>query len=184
MLDKTTFGNSPAALYLVEVLNEVDDPRFTRKLGGIISDTRRLMRAIENANMLNVFDSRVVGQMLGLVFLKLNETFSEDILQTAGIAITDDDWDACHLARNLTENICRGEYKQLARRLQQVRILEQSLARQTGKMQRSIDSYDIPLKIRHEPVTLDNVADVITSETLRDKSRAKLQRTGKPAKLY
>lgn len=50
--DKTTFGNSPAAMYLTLKLNEKGDPILARKVGKVLRETRELLSDVVACHVL------------------------------------------------------------------------------------------------------------------------------------
>ncbi len=49
--DSTTFGRSPAAMYLTLKLNEMGDARLARKVGRVLRETRELLYDVASCHM-------------------------------------------------------------------------------------------------------------------------------------
>ena len=50
MLNKFTFGNTPAAIFLVDRLNQLDNKKFTRKISTILCEFRKIIGELIKAH--------------------------------------------------------------------------------------------------------------------------------------
>jgi hypothetical protein len=173
-LDLNTFGNTPAALYLVEVLNQIGDQSLSRKLGKRLSSVRKICHEIRKAQLADALEVSTVSHLTKLLRIETIYNF-QDLLEDLG----DDDFDNCNLAINLAQNLCMAEFKML------VRASTFARKQDRGDIQRAANF--MKRKITPPPVNkhyLDLFVDTITPATLQEKSRAKLLRTGKRSELY
>jgi hypothetical protein len=188
MLDKFTFGANPAALYLVEVLNTINNKKLNRKITNLIRESRTTLRELLEANEVGKMSTHTVSVLVELLrkkvevaahSMKYNEN-KEKIESING-----------ELAVNLMENIIKGELKSLHRRARRVHHLEKDQQRAMAQKDcTGVISADGILLGRNvidfEPVKIvvKKVPETITADTLQNKSRAKLTRLQKPCKLY
>ena len=176
-LDPCTFGDTPAALYLVDVLNELDDLKLSRKLGKIITNVRRVCHQLYNSQVVDMMDVSTVNMLGNMLRGRTTEAFIELLgLNSAGTA---GDQALARLAINLAANICAGEFKSLLRcgqELIRTKISHEARARYLER-EKSIT----PPKVQFH---LTDFTDDITPASLRDKSRKKLKKAGKISRLY
>ena len=102
-LELTTFGNSPAAQYLVQLLNEKQDAKLARKVGKILSSNRETLNDLQNANAHGYISLRTLNRQIELISGYNHST------ATAPIAAVDP-----HLA-HLVLNVLEGGVKSMKR---------------------------------------------------------------------
>lgn len=177
-LDKHTFGKTPAAIYLADRLNFLDDPKYTRKLSVKIHSVQAIMadavRAAE-AGMLSVKTLNFISSHLRLdIEDTADNLLSEEMYIGSGGQEMPDT-----LSVNLMSNVLIGELKSVVRRCREVTLLKH-------KQQRLIGSIDGKVKkvLTVKPITIGDVKDPTTAETLIARSRAKLRRKGLTNTLY
>lgn len=160
--DKTTFGRAPAAMYLVTLLNERDDPVLARKVGKILRNTRELLNDVVSCHLLT-------DQMKTASFGKLINMIKERA--RSSVSILNDE----HIA-HLVVNILVGEIRTFERRCQRAAALQVNMARSTP------EGNSVPMlkatPMRNEPSEDERI------EMLQEKSRAYLARKGKRNTLY
>lgn len=66
-MDKNTFGKTPAAMYLVRILDEIDDPVLNRSVGRRITSTNNGVRDLVIAYENNFLPSKTVANCLRLM---------------------------------------------------------------------------------------------------------------------
>jgi hypothetical protein len=202
MLDRFTFGNNPASLYLVEVLNTIDNKKLNRKITNLIRESRTTLRELIAANEAGKMSTHTVSVLVELLRTKVEHAahvmkYSEN---GTGIFKLDDQGDFKldtlkvsangELAVNLATNVIKGELKSLHRRARDVHHIEKEQQHLMSKGESdSINRYGILLgtkvtKFEPRKIAVTEVKETITAETLTIKSRAKLTRLNKPCKLY
>jgi hypothetical protein len=184
MLDKNTFGDTPASLYLVEVLNERNNSKLVRKVSSKIHGVRTLIGQLETSNAAGFLSAHHIGEIIHLMRNSDQLTIAVDEKDT--------------IVKELTTNICVGELKSLQRRVTKARHLEHRQAILVGQCRDGKPIYEktggdtlgylvgvmetsmfvpYPIKVAH-------ISEDITSETLKARSRRKLLRQGKKNTLY
>jgi len=193
MLDKNTFGKTPAAMYLVEVLNQRNSKVLNRKVGAKLHAHRALLKQLEDANEAGILSVH----NLAAVIHTLRSTVDANHLECLP---------ADAIVGELVHNIIIGELKSLARRAQHGRHLEREQARLMRSNQDREDvrtewdmesyireevhtgTYKLGTTITHQfvpnPVKVKYIGETVTAESLQEKSRQKLARLSKPNTLY
>lgn len=159
-LDLTTFGNSPAAQYLAQLLNESGNVNLARKIGKVLSSGREVLNDLENANLFGYVSLRTLNRQLDMISQYNQRT------ATAHIAVHEP-----HLA-HLTVNILEARVKSLKRRAQVAVTKRRNIVREL---------------VPGESVPHTSLADIIdekTSEVLQERSKAYLARHNKLDTLY
>jgi len=194
MLDKHTFGKTPAAIYLADRLNVLNDPRYTQKVSSRIHEVQTAIADIVKAHeaghiklhTLNFFVSFMRQKIIGI---KTNFLQSELYVGSGSHIMPD------VLSVNLMTNVLVGELKSITRRSRQVKILKTKQQRVVTKLRQ--DGFETMLchdgdhvlarvdeQLVIPNITLANVVDETTAEVLIRRSRKKLERLGKPTTLY
>ena len=107
MIDKFTYGNTPAAIYLAEYLNSAGTPPLLRKVTRTLTDFFELINELEAANAAGVMSAHSVGSFCHSLRARAQAVKFEDTLVT-----------------NLVCNLMIGRTKELIRRVQSVRLYE------------------------------------------------------------
>lgn len=185
-LDIFTFGKTPAALYLVKVLNELKEPILAKKVGRFLSDKRRLLDGIEESNKHDILSASQVSALCVLIRNDINFQSEHE------------------LVNNLCNNLVKGEISSLLRRAAKLRVVEQQQTAYVSKVKKGnlfsnkmVNSEGLVLgylpdmqedEIPHEKLAhlvvspkyhLDNMSESVTPETLSKKWKARMERTGK-----
>lgn len=166
MLDKHTFGKTPAAIYLADRLNVLDDSKYTRKVSSRIHDVQRVIAEMVAANEAGILSIHTLGFMSTAMREKI------EILARNLYALKHDD-----LSMNLFQNVLKGELKSIVRRSREVKLLK-------TKQQRLMTKVGNDRLLTVTPITIGDIKDPTTPESLIEKSRAKLKRKGKQSNLY
>jgi hypothetical protein len=162
-LDKCTFGKSPAAMYLVQLLNERGSPKEARKCSRILEETRELVNDLVACHLhSDDLKTRSFGKLINLVRFNLDLWEAETTVDA-------------HLAA-LCVNILKGELKLHLNRLAKAGQVRQHVARATPEGTSVPDVKAVP--IIGEPSYDERI------ERLRAKSSAYLKRKGKINTLY
>ncbi len=67
-LDKHTFGEAPAAMYLVELLNLRGDKTLTRKVSKCLAESRSLLNEVTRAHLeFDVLSTKTLSKILNMV---------------------------------------------------------------------------------------------------------------------
>ncbi len=165
-ISKTTFGDSPAAMYLCELLSkriEANEPgaqALMRKVSKTLTAGREVVNDLDNAHLADALPLRTFSRQLVLI--------SDHNQTKATEAIAKHDPFIAHLVVNILE----GEVKSWKRRVQEVARKRSHVARQTAPGQAPT-----PLNAIHGK-------DDKTVEVLRQRSKAYLARKGKLDTLY
>ena len=106
ILEKNTFGKTPAALYLTDMLNQRNNDALNKKVSRFLSGKRCLLSELINANNLNVLSAKNLSGLL----LKVR----------GDVAFDSND----ELINNLVNNIVIGEIKDALRKSQVIRKIE------------------------------------------------------------
>lgn len=157
MINEFTFGKTPAAIYLADRLNALNNSKLTRKISTMIRDLQNIVNEIEKSNSVGFLSAHVIGFMIDPLRdrIKASRANIEKIDQ---------------LSANLMANVMCGSVKDVAYRVMEVRHIEQQDVRNnpTGK------SF----------VILKNIHRAITPELLIKRSKDKLEHRGKRITLY
>lgn len=160
-LDPKTFGDSPAAIYLSELLNQKNDPALARKTAKVLAEGRELMADLARAHLeYDALSTRTLARILPLV---------SEYTQTKGVAslrALDE-----HIA-NLAANVLEGGLKTWKNRVQHARRSEKAAARE--RSQGASAAWVPASPLAHE----------VDGEVLRKRSKQYLARKGKADTLY
>lgn len=119
-LDSRTFGEAPAALYLVELLNRRNDQTLTRKVSKTLATQRETLNELGNAHLeYDVLTIKAFGRLLTLM--------SEHNQTKATEHIAKHDPFIAHLVVNILE----GGVKTWKRRIAEAARKQSSIARNT-----------------------------------------------------
>lgn len=158
-MNKFTYGKTPAAIYLAEYLGTLNSPKLNRKVARKLADVNELINQIEQSNNAGIMTSHNVGALASLLLADVRELWLES---------DEVDFETLTLVNNLVRNMLIGRLKDLARRVQMVRIFEHQQA----------TSDSAPTK------PLASVQDCITPALLVERSRRRLTRLNKVNTLY
>lgn len=165
-LDKTTFGKTPAALYLADYLNKLEQPLVTKRTGKILTGFRNTFTQLEKANNVGILTAHNLARVIG----SMRENFFVDV--------------GDELASNLVTNILVGEMKILLRKSSNIRKIESFQKRIVGKKEpgeffnhsgyrvAKIDENSVELP----KYTVEQLTDNINAETLTEKWKIKMKR--------
>lgn len=156
MIDKYTYGNTPAAIYLTEVLNSVGSSKMIRKVTRTLTDFNEIINELEAANKNGLLSAHTLGAL------------GADLRARAQRSTVGEH----ELVKNLLQNMMVGRVKELTRRVRVVRLIEKQRA---GMV---VDKDEI------EPICVADITDTITPKTLVAKSKRKLTRLNKVDTLY
>ncbi len=180
MLDKHTFGKTPAAIYLADRLNFLNDPKYTRKVSSRIHYVQAIIadaiRASE-AGMLSIKTLNFISCRLRLDI----ENVSADLLHEESYVGSGGHEMPDALSINLMSNILIGELKSVVRRCREVTLLKDKQQKMIGKI---VGDARLKNVMTVKPITIGDIKDPTTAETLIARSRAKLKRRGLPNTLY
>jgi hypothetical protein len=105
-LDKYTFGEAPAAMYLVELLNQRNDKQLTRKVSKALAESRSLLNDVTRAHLeYDVLSTKSLSKILNMVS-EYNHTHIREIIGKHDPFIA-----------NLTVNVIEGTVKTWKRRV-------------------------------------------------------------------
>lgn len=182
-LDKTTFGDTPAAMFLATRLNEVNNVVLTRKISRSMQHYRNIMRDARLAHEGRSITTQTLSWIVSRLNDQLNQTVA-DMCEATG---------ADELSIDLMSNVIRGEIKRIINKARQINHIERQ-QRNIG-MKETSNSTDVRNangvlvgyeKTTFHPITpqLVRMKDPKTSVALQKKSAAKLKAAGKPNTLY
>ncbi len=160
-LDRHTFGDTPAAIYLVEMLNKKNDPLVARKTAKIIAEGREMIADLARAHLdYDALSTKTLARLIPLI----SEHFH---LQAAEPLRAHDE----HIA-NLTINILEGSLKTWKNRVQHARRAERTTAKKLlpGASKEWVPAKPLPSEVN--------------AEVLRKRSKDYLARKGKTDSLY
>jgi hypothetical protein len=180
MLDKHTFGKTPAAIYLADRLNFLDDPKYTRKMSSRIHDIQAVIADATRAHEAGLLSIHT----LNFIANALRERIEDDTanllegelyIGSGGQEMPDT------LSINLMANVLIGELKSISRRTREVKLLKTKQQRLVTKI-----AGDSSLKkvMTMKNITISDVKDPTTPESLIERSRQKLKRKGLKNTLY
>lgn len=160
-LDPKTFGEAPAAMYLVELLNQRNNPVLTRKVSRALAGSRELINEIGDAHLkFDVLSTRTLSRLLDMLS-NYNQTVA-----TASIAKMDP------FIAQITVNVLEGSVKTWKRRTQEAVRKFSNIARNTPS------GMTVPYVLA---APIPNEKD---ASTLRARSKRYLKSKGKLDTLY
>ncbi len=158
-MNKFTYGNTPAAIYLFDYLEKLDKKIVKKRVGKMLTSHRQLFSQLAKANKSGNITAhnlaRVVGQMRDKFYIDVGDEH----------------------ASNLVTNILVGEMKDLLRRTSTIRKIELQQNKLAKKeIDKDIfnkDGYLVVEKIEDEKkfvkYNLNNVEDSINEKTLTER---------------
>lgn len=174
-------------IYPTHRLNDVGSKKFTRKISSRIAEIRKMINQISNAHIAGQIDTHTLGSFV--TFLRLRVTnMANDLL----ITHNEEDVVLDLMCVNLMTNILIGDIKNIVRKTQRIRVIEQQQSRLVAHDHRSpimsddnknVIGWDHKI-ISLNPISLESVKDDITPETLIKKSKHSLARRGLKDTLY
>ena len=172
MLDKFTFGNTPAAIYLVDRLNTFNDVRLTRKISSVLCKFRRTIAELETANNSGIMCTNTTAMFAEKMRVDIQNTGS-DLIHKQSLQDSRDEELSYIDVRcvNLTVNIICGEIKSMKRRLQKAKYAN-----------RYLDS--LPMDKRPRKLRLKDFQDEISPATLQEKAAERSKRRNQDTKFY
>ena len=165
MIDKYTFGNTPAAIYLADHLNYLGDPRLVRKAQKRLTGPRKILNELYKSHAEGHLSAQTLYSMAQSVKDYTIDRLVEHVEQPSEVQLDD-------LTINLIGNIIIGEVKSIKRRVQ-----AEVIARISEGKRKKVDP-----KLHLTMIT--QVEDSITPELLIERSKKKLRRLNKPDSLY
>ena len=160
-LDPNTFGDTPAAIYLVELLNKKNDPVLARKTAKILAEGRELIADLARAHLeFDALTTKTLARLIPLLSDYFHTKSAEPLRATDG-----------HIA-DLTINVLEGSLKTWKNRVQQARRTERSMAR------------ELPPGTSKQCVLAKPLLNEKTGELLRKRSKKYLEKKGKVDTLY
>ncbi len=161
-LDPRTFGEAPAALYLVEVLNQRNSHPLARKVARVLAEVNELLADLARAHLdYDALSTRSLARLLPM----LSEYGQRRV--ELSLRPTDD-----HVA-NLTLNVLEGGLKRWKVRVQKARRDERDAARLRP-----------PGTAAGDWIPAAPLVGEKTPDDLRRRSKRYLERKGKPDTLY
>ena len=189
LLEKFTYGRTPAAIYLAAHLNKLNDPKLMRKVSHRLAEFRTLLNELEASNTEGSLSLRSLGSIVSM--LNASAKLKKEELLAAGHTDT--------LVLHLMTNLMVGDSKSLLRRAGRAKVLTR-LGQQThrevnGALETSEgeifseEGYLVGVRKPDNTVqgfkfTAGEMEDTTTPEHLAEKSRRNLARRGKPCELY
>lgn len=159
-LDAHTFGQTPAAIYLANHLNEIGDPRIARKVQKALSNVRKVLNELYDSHRLKALSVSSLGSVIELISNRTKTTNEQRLIYND------------ELTENLVDNIIAGEIKSFKRRIQRAIKDNDTLAKK--------------YKVDPKPwdISISHVTDPINPGQLIVKSKKKLRRLNKVDTLY
>lgn len=186
MLNKYTFGSSPAAIYLAENLNIINNSKLNRKVSSFINSIRAILTQSVNANEAGIINVKT------LYFIV--DALSERVKWNRSRLSLDAEWASYQLIVDLTANILIGEIKSIKRRAQKVAHVNHMQAQLIGSCHnmpplslRNNDNVivaEIGPTIQLANVSVNDIEDPTNDDVLIARSKKRLQRLGKTDTLY
>jgi len=200
MLDKHTFGKTPAAIYLADRLNVLNDERYTQKLSSKIHAMQACINDVVRAHENDYLDLKTLAFFVKSMRRTVEDTAQnfleyDQYVNKAGHPMPD------KLSIDLMMNIIKGELKSISRRAREVRLLKDKQNRVLHALKREVnvsfdDQSEFTTKVEKDAIvlaevifetpniTIKDVKDETTPETLMARSRAKCERLGKSTTFY
>jgi hypothetical protein len=165
-IDKTTFGKTPAALYLADYLSKLDKPIVAKRTGKMLTSYRNTLAQLEQANKMAILNAHNLARVVG----SMREKFQVNV--------------GDEMASNLVTNIIVGEMKTLLRRSAEIRRIELQQDKYIGSEKIgeifNKKGYKIA-KLTEDTVyfpiyTVNDIPEDINAETLTAKWKIKMKR--------
>lgn len=187
-IHKNTFGNTPAAMYLVERVNQLNDKKYLRQLSTIIHSVQSTLADTLRAHEAGVLNIRTVNFVAGNLRLKIenaadNLRRAEPYVGSGGCNMPDE------LSVDLMCNMLIGDLKSVARSSREVKLekrrqeqkLTAFLASKPGFM---TDELVNAVRDTQKKITINDFVDDKTPAMLIARSLKKLERIGVVSTLY
>lgn len=158
-MNKFTYGNTPAAIYLFDYLEKLNKKIVKKRVGKMLTSHRQIFSQLAKANENGILTAHNLARLIG----QMRDSFHVDV--------------GDEHASNLVTNILVGEMKDLLRRTSTIRKIE---LHQNKLVKKEIESdvfnkegYLVVEKIdedkRFIKYNINNVKDSINEKTLNDK---------------
>lgn len=185
-LEKYTFGKTPAAVYLVKILNDLKDPSLLKKVSRFLSDKRSLLSSIEKSNKAAIMTPSQVTAMCTLIRNDINFVSQHEIVN------------------NLCNNLVKGDISSILRRAAKLTVVEHQRQSYVSKVKNgkvfpnkfvnsdsvlvaylsevddvSLSQDELVKSVVSPKYSLKDMSESVTPESLNVKWQARMQRTGK-----
>lgn len=184
--DKYTLGNSPACIYIIDLLNNIDRKKAVHIIKSYAEFKEEFRELLDSYNE-GALNARIVRKYIEMYRSTLPEKRQKLVAKQYDVKII-----------NLYENLIVGEFKKILRRLDSQRRVEISaIARAKSQLKKQGNKYneqqlhtygkfegkEIPVEVKFNehglPSSVVNpnlIKDNITSETLMEKSLKRQER--------
>ena len=172
MLDKYTFGNTPAAIYLADRLNEINSVLLTRKISSVLCKYRRTIAELEAANNAGIMCTNTTAMFAERIRIDIQNTGYDLLCKQAK-----EDQSCIDLSYidircvNLMVNLICGEVKNMKRRLQKAKYANHQFT-------------TLPVDKRPHNLRLGDFQDEISPMTLQAKAIERSKRRNLDTKFY
>lgn len=174
MLNKYTFGKTPAAVYLADHINQLSEKENTKilikKIGHLLSTQREILKQLENSNAQGILSTHNLSNIINAMRKGVHFNVGGELVS------------------NLVTNILVGEMKTVIRKSTQVRLIELHQNKKVkNKPHKEGDIYN---KKGYKIATVSNgevilekynvqqVKDSINAQSLDEKQSQKMKRKG------
>lgn len=192
MLHKFTFGSTPASIFLVDRLNQINNKKFTRKISTILCEFRKIIGELVKSHQAGTISTHTLSIAVELLHGKIENTMDHLLTKSEAdygdnVALPDT------LAANLTLNVIKGELKSVFRRSRKLHHIEKEQKRLLYRLystDKTVYNKDEILignysrKFTPNKINIASVEEDINATTLQEKSRKKLARLNKKCELY
>mgnify|MGYP001212135444 CR=1 FL=1 len=167
MLDKFTFGKTPACMYLAKILNDLQDNRLNSKVSKILVSYKENLKQLEKANEQNILSVKNLNMNINIMRNNLNINIDNELVS------------------NLVHNIIIGDMKSILRKVKKVRVIENAQKHlkkkvENGKSFTTKDGYVIVAKendkLLEPKYNITHIQDYITPESLTEKWDKKMKK--------
>lgn len=187
--DEYTLGNSPAAIYIIDLLNNIDRKKAIHIIKSY-SEFKESFREVMDAHAEGVLSAKVVRKYIELYRSNIPTIHQNLVSKEYDIKII-----------NLYENLLIAEFKKSIRKLDSIKRIETSaVSRAKSQLKKSGKVYhheqmntygkyegdNIPVAVKFNEyglalpcVNVNLIQDKITSETLMEKSLKRMERRNK-----
>lgn len=192
MLNKFTFGNTPASIFLIDRLNQLNSKKFTRKISTIICEFRKIIGELIKAHQDGSISTHTLNVTVELLHGKIENTI-DHLLNKSGADYGDNTNLPDVLVANLTLNVIKGELKSVFRRSRKLHHMEKEQQRllyrlySSDKDVRNNENFLLgkySRKFTPNKINIAYIAEDINAKTLQEKSKKKLARLNKKCELY
>lgn len=170
-LSKYTFGNTPAAIYLADRLNQIESPKWTRKISSKIHSFQTTIAQLTKANSHGIIDARTLSftvEALHQRVYEVGDRLMRGFLEKSPVGEELPDV----LSIDLMMNVVMGDLKHLKRGIHDIKLLKQNAIRVTQP----------PQKVPN--FTISDVSDPIDADLLVERSKQRLSRRKKQNTFY